>query len=504
MTPLSNCNNLLSAIEQCPPEIIGNVLSQLNKTTGSEGFVNEADIPVIMRYVSNLAITSKKMCELINSPSVTHLFLNSLSDKYQETPEHFAALFNTIGARKWLWNYIREKGDYETYQVIHDIYTVASTILKDAKDTGQSVNCSEKWSSPDSFYKQTKQGFFLYNYKSDFLNYNIYSPPFRVATPFGQIQFFSEGTLPHLISSAFIKKLNATFEKDSDQYSMYKIRQIGEKILPDARFLETSEKERSRMLIGSIWEMLEKNHKGQDPVQKEIEQKNGHIISNSVEKPLFKNLSEVTSWAINLIKTLEAQPLFSINDPLFSTKDYDDISTRVLALNYYEAHRLKSLNGAIQTALEKKKQRGITAFNTNDPINDPTLYEKNPGQGLLLYFSSSNYEPLDLDKLRMHYDYVFENLGLHWTISNLKDYPNLYGSKSEEDYVLFIKKECFFPEELSILKQCSALLGISRFMDCGNTREHSSTDDIQTLYLWVRKDKKEEVLKVLNLKSEAK
>jgi hypothetical protein len=107
MNPLSNQNNYF---ELLPEPIIGHILDQLNIVTGSKGIVNEADISVVMRYTCNLACTSKKMTAKVSHLDATRIFLKSLSNKYGQSCEHFAALLNTIGARKWVWKSIKEIG----------------------------------------------------------------------------------------------------------------------------------------------------------------------------------------------------------------------------------------------------------------------------------------------------------------------------------------------------------------------------------------------------------
>ena len=67
---------------------------------------------------------------------MTRIFLKSLSEKYEGSSEHFVALLDTIGARAQLWDYIKKNGDDKTYQVIQEIYELASDVLKEAKDAG--------------------------------------------------------------------------------------------------------------------------------------------------------------------------------------------------------------------------------------------------------------------------------------------------------------------------------------------------------------------------------
>lgn len=323
-------NNLQNNVEGClleqlPPENFGKILQQLPNVIGSIGVPNEADIPLTMGYMQNLACTSKRIYSYVHDPYITKLFFCSLAKKYCVAPESFAAELNTEAARIFLWNYIKESKLDEDYNVIQNIYSLASSVLQEAKEAEVLFNYFEgrKQSPlPNPLYYQTKSGVVLY----------CNSAPNHIATPFGEIIIFNGGSSSgnsHISASeVFIKRLNATFEKitekdlgitnsnyyeisnslESNQirkinpeefrpihkqdlenkkgsknlildlypgnYSVYKINEIYGKILPEPICHSAGNQMRSFTLVRTVWEMLEKNRLGKDPISKEFNEIN--------------------------------------------------------------------------------------------------------------------------------------------------------------------------------------------------------------------------------------
>lgn len=523
--------------EMLPAPIIGHILDQLNQVTGSKGIVNMADLPVIMRYASNLACTSKKIAAMVSSLTATRTFLKSLSDKYGESREELAALLNTVGTRKWLWNYIKENGDSKTYQVIQDIYDVAFDLVTEAKQAGLEFDCSDERQacpSPNPYYYQTQQGFVLYN---------EYSTPERIATPLGEISIYNlfEGNDSLSVTEVFIRRLNAVFETFvCEQYPLemqdeetiyeieassdtfrevskegmkkitaeelkskkgtqnlivcfrgdssiaYKIRNVKKNELPDVIDYKAGKFMRSYTLITRIWEMLEAHRLGKDPIQKKMELKEIAVQSEDVRKHLFNNISEVVPWAIELVDRLQQQPLFP-------EENFTNGQTKLLVFNHYrDARAIEILNGASKKFLDKGTEWRIDSFGYNFRRS---LNGKNLGFGIELLIQEK-HTPCNIKTLKTAYDLVIKSVSQNWVQSELKDFPTISKKESEEDYILLTKKENVMCKGDGLIMYLADLLGLSHSITCGNEWDDDYSSGV---YLWIRKDSLEKTLKVLNI-----
>jgi hypothetical protein len=538
MTPL---NHQTALFELVPVDIIGNILDQLNRVTGSKGIINDADLPVVMRYARSLACTSKTMASNVHHPDVTDLFLESLSHKYGESNEHLAALLNTTGARQWIWNYIKKKGDDKAYQVIQEIYELASDVLKEAKHAGLKFEYSEGrkgWPGPNPLYYQTKQGFALY----------IDHSPSHLATPFGQITIYGDGVSSGnsllSITEVFIRRLNAVFqhmvgtnslgiggneqiyeiaassgqdtirkisEKEIKQISIeelrnktgtqnlittkqygnctvYTIREVKGKKAPDLIVHDAKNSIRSIELITRIWEMLEANRLGQDPIAKKIEPQQVVSRSESVKNTLFNNISEISQWGIEWVIKLEQQDLFS-------GKTWITDKTKVLVMKHYnDARIIEILNSAAKQFLDKGSERSIHSFGYGN--NCRFLNKKDLGHGIELWIREQSI-PCDIHILKSAYDSVIKSMGQNWVRSELKNYPAILHTESEEDYILFVKQEKIVYEEDVFIRFLADPLDLSQSISCYGSWTDKSVSGI---YLWIKKSHVEKTLAALNIR----
>src|SRR5262249_50312862 len=142
----------------------------------------------------------------VNNTKAVTLLLQSLFEKYEISCEELAAKLNTPGARKWLWDYILINGDDKAYEVIQRIYDMALSIKKEAEVAGLPFHYLETRGYPEPLYHQTKQGFFLF----------IYKTPQFLATPFGKITIYNRGSssdnADFSVAELFIRRLDAIFE----------------------------------------------------------------------------------------------------------------------------------------------------------------------------------------------------------------------------------------------------------------------------------------------------
>lgn len=269
-----------------PKELIGTLLTYTTVTTAR-----------------SLSHTCSALRSMVNSVAVFNI-LGSV-----DSPEHVAAMLNTFTSRQFLWNYIQSSGDFETYQSIQDIRAVVLDIIQKLKNAGFVFNVE---TSNLRFYnftdRQSQKGFKLY-LRSGLL------------TPFGEIKILPNLQSNQLMSRlriALIHRLGSEFEMmkqeegaigniyeysmsletvfDKDSlliensptfnnlkdsvgskklfvsnyfhfYSIYSVKHVDGNPVPE---FQACEKPRSMVLIKRIWEMLELNEKGFDPVTKKI------------------------------------------------------------------------------------------------------------------------------------------------------------------------------------------------------------------------------------------
>ncbi|MBP9841691.1 MAG: hypothetical protein KBC64_04630 [Simkaniaceae bacterium] len=528
-------------IEHLSSESIGIILSQLNLITGSEGILNEADIPVVMRSAMNLACTSKIMYQHVHSVGANRIFLLSLAAKYKKPPEYFAAELDTEGARRFLWDTIQKNGDKKNYEVIQAIYTLITHVKKEAKEAGLAIALSEEESDcppPNPFYCKTQNGFFLFNDGG----------PSYLGTPFGKIALLGvggrfsgcSGYAPFSVSELLIRRLGATFKgltssdfegarcsilavpplateapdtirklshnqvrpiskakmeryKESQIVvetsvcgicSIYQINAINGEALPKAAWPEKEGDTHSHGTITKIWELLEIDSSGSDPCLKPRSRKRARPTCMT-ETASFSTSAEIIPWAISVVDRLKQQPAFSGTGSLLSQP------TKVLVLENLSFARVVEL-------LHKTSQaKGyITTFGLgNYQLDDEDGI--NLGQGIEL---SEDPSEIDLATLSTAYSSILSQIGSHWKFAQLKDYPSIRDIRSEEDYILLMKERPFFREEDTLIQVLASLTGISRFITCSDDWKEEGTPGIQKpRYLWIKKNKFSQVAAVLNL-----
>lgn len=526
---MSSVNNRsgCSPFERLPTSLVGHTIDFLNWMTGSFGIVTSVDIPVIIRKIRCLASTSRSMYTHIRSEEVIRTLLKSLSLKYNQPPENFAVLLPAKSAQKWLWNYIDKKNGYgEAYQIIQAIYHVGCTVLQEAKNEGLTDEDDDFRPEmldlhPNAYYGRTKQGFVFCHDQG----------PSHLATPFGKMPFtaFSSGRFSGIAASeVLIRRLNAVFagmdlakgeqeiheiEASSESLlfreispqdkkkisveeleskkgtqnviegtsyencSAYDIRNVGKELVPAVKWFAPDESQLSYEAIKRIWEMLEDRRKKNlglelsslDPPSS----RHTPVASNRIEKPLFKNVLEVGSSVIELLRKLEDQSISS---------EGGGKRWSLTSLDY--AQLIQALNNLSSLVLSKGLDRLIL----------PYVDRVKSDCGIELWRRPTS---CDLNALQQAYDSVIQNISQNWIQSELKDYPNILHPQSEEDYLLFIKKEKIMNGESDFISRLASQLGLSNSIHCSNSWKNK--DSSAALYLWIKKEKVDEVLKAFNI-----
>ncbi len=87
----------LSDLEKLPDALLGKIAAHLTEITVDDEGINEADIPVIAKYVFRMRCCSKRLNAAVQSQIFNDLFLESLGKKYKKPSEEMAAKLNTVG-----------------------------------------------------------------------------------------------------------------------------------------------------------------------------------------------------------------------------------------------------------------------------------------------------------------------------------------------------------------------------------------------------------------------
>lgn len=517
-----------------PPEMVGNILKYLTVYTGSKGILNDSDVPVIMNYAMNLARTCKQLYASINDPIVTDMFVHALSNKYGQSADHFAALFDTLGARKWLWLFMEKQGLDKAYKIIRHIQDLANNIKKEAKELDFDFVMEDeelRLPEPNFYGDKTDKGFALH-FDSD----SSY-----LSTPFGVIQLFDKrfscDEIPLSVSEIFINRLDAVLESVSNKNksgffeivasdrphklrkitsqmkthitfedviqkkgtqnliinyfsgtSIYKIRKVGDTTLPDLTLYQSSKTQRSWECAVSMWRMLKQQSLGKDPLEKpqserEFEKKLVEF-SRIQTKPIFKDLSDISKWAISQLKLLCRQPL--------SENEYKTFFYKLLESDQDLTRILQAINESSKEFLDNK----LSTF-----VNSIELYNHQNFWGSRLILSDINKIDIDFDTLEKAYEKAVKNqVSFGWKRATLEEYPDTKCHCSEEEFDLFVKdarnsRYCLLMWLVERLGHRNHLY-FSYIWKKGSTREFD--------FLWIKKDKLDFVFEILKLDSSLK
>ena len=513
---MDSINQQICGFDICSNEIIGNILGQIVHVTTSS-ILNKKDIPVIFRNASRLSITCKSIFAKVEDLTTTDIFLKSLSEKYGEPYEYFAARFDTLTCRKWLWKMIQRNGDFETYRAIQDIAKIILGIVEEA-DSAKIRFAVNDWRLNYYTDLQTVKGFSLM----------IYQAPHYIITPFGRMKIFEGGSFfdrksnsrepSRLISALFIQRLDAVFNRvqtDSDyieitttnsnalkEIEITDIKKLcyedvqnkkgtkklivcdetGRPTFYDVRNVNgqhfdapiKNDNKRSSKLINRIWELLEKNRQGFNPIIKEI---NIDEIESS-SKPLFQNILEVVFFASDIAKQIDAQPILTPpNGWYFKTLKWKDNSAEAL----FEVELLMEIN---KLSYDLLKGSGWDIGRINYGIL---------GEGFQL-----SYQPhrryCKTEFLQKNYLDLIKEIGSNWLKTNLKNQPLKKPKLSEEEYFLFEKKVILKYDEFYLIKLLAKALNLSKAI--------IPQYDVNRTFLWIKKDQKLQVFKAFNMQQD--
>ncbi len=446
-----------------PPEIIGAIMAQLNVVTGSQGIVNKADIPVVMKYVANLACTCRTLAEKVNNVHATKIFLNSLSEKYGKSCERLAVMLNTPVARMWLWEQIQQNGDAKSYQVIQSIYDLTAAVLVEAKEKGFHCKMKEAridWPTPSPNNCQTRQGFVLY----------LEGYPDGIGTPFGWVKLYSYGSTDvaseNFVIGTIMKRLKCVLHKEA---GVYKIQEVNSEMMPPVLWHEKhAHTKRSYDLIMRIWDMLEAHRLGRDPVEKIAQP----IVSLPVCPLQLDSILQIPQWGIEVVEKVAAQPLVFLKEEIHGLQ-------RRLEFNSDLARLLEVVNGASRQFLTKN-----------------TCWSLHSSDFGIEFWGYNERNPCSLQILKEAYESVIQLVGKNWVRASLRDHSDILFTQSEEEYILFVKPEEAFVGEAGFIVLATNVLGLSGKVHCSNDYKGERSSG---LYMWIEKAHVDKALRAFNI-----
>lgn len=535
-------------LDAMPLEVIGLICSHLNNQIGTQGFVNEADLPIVMKNVHRLASVNKKLQGTVYSVVATNVLIDSLAQRFQMAPLDVAAKIKTKGGQAWLKKYVHDSGDYELFQAVQEIFSICRKISEQVKPYGVSVDDGQEgWPGVNAYHGQTKQGLIL----------SIGTYPDQLCTPWGYAKLFGRGSCSghlgfEIVSQELFKKITARFEGISDgSYStdvvkhyeqkqeimvhstnsksfkdcfqeiskeevetkkgqqvliksnycgvdsVYKINAIGNQELPEPEWL-SQQKYRSYKAMNAVWKIMDNEFHGRP---EGFEKK--WTSSYTHEKPvriypapyqIVPNLHVVTMHqAVAQYVQLAARVA---NQPDFIGKGCITRSAKVLPCeNSDDARIVEILTSNVNNLLPKENQWHFHWFGCGNHqlyINEQCL-----GDGLELWGYKDN-QPCSIEFLETKYQEILNKFQIGWQQAQLIDNQDILHTESEEEWYLFCKHRDLSEEDL-FMRVLASKFKLDKKISCHNSWRNDKKHEKNEMYLWIRKDAFDQVKDVLGL-----
>lgn len=465
----------MTTLATLPVGLTNHIMQYLVSDTVTREVANEADLPYVLKYVSNLGLTCKALDQKIASFAGTKALLGALSTKFGETPEYFAGVLNTRAARRWMYVHLQTNGDKETYRSLRDIHKTALEIHK-VINTLSPQNCTTihfeyigernsviirpiffvvDWAGITlrtrfgaiklmEFHGCSRDTRLLYLEQLIHRSNAVFDSVGGSCSMGGyQARIFSAYTLCRKTTPQVVNiNPSETKNLDPDQLAEYKHKPTAAlptisgdyaayKILKDQAVLDVQIVNRGERALKMIWEMLECEYEGGNALTKEI-----NISYLDPHRPYRKKLERAPN-------------------PIY--RSLDDV-LRYFTINGNEdAHRMYQLMGEGASALSSKNPK----FKEDKQIDRKIL------------------------------SYAVKN----WEKASYKDYPNVLQTESEEEFTLFIKRERLFRDEYILLRCLANLMGIRDYFSCHADwrKVHHGEEDKLPLYVWIHNSKIQEI-----------
>lgn len=531
-------------LDAMPSEIIGLICGHLNHQIGTQGFVNEADFPIVMKNVSRLASVNKKLHETVHSVVATNLLIESLAKRFVMAPLDVAAKIKTKGGQAWLKKYVHDSGDYELFKVVQQIFAICREISEQVTPYGVSIgDGQEACPGVNPYYYQTRQGFMLI----------IDTYPDRLCTPWGEAQLFGGGSCRgglgfDIISQELLKRITAHFEEILDDMygfkyyeqkkeiipeitnqrsfkdcfqeiskdameekkgqqilikssfcgvkSFYAIKAIGNQELPEPELLDQQEY-RSYEAMNAVWEIMENQFHGRPEEFEEESLFNTDEKSERIYPAPYQVVPNVHLATMHQAAEQYAQLAARVvNQPIFTGKGCINSSAKILPCeNSDDARILEILTKNANNLLPKENQWHLHWFGFC--IDQLYIYEESLGEGLALWGYKDN-QPCALELLQLKYKEVLHIFQVGWQQAQLIDYQDILYIQSEEEWYLFCKHSHLEEEDLFI-RILTSKFKLDKKMTCHNSWRNNKKHEKNEMYLWIRKDAFDQVKDILGL-----
>lgn len=439
------------SIDTSSPALLGHIALHLTKDLGAQELPNKADIPVILKQISNLAVTCRALNRRVNKLTIFNQVFTALTDRYKIAKWHFVSHYNHKVSRRYIRFIIKEGKYHRAYRRLQEIFQIIRDTFTELKLTPEANFDKER-----NLVTKTSHTFWL-----------VFRPNgTELSSPLGtfHISLGPPNTIERL---ALIRRLHATFSEKHLGGSCLEIQQPADgKIrepLPEEIHERTEEEVLAR--LGSQNLICDSNHwscytipyrhsdvklfTSQEMIQriwyhfenKRHPQPTPVTPTPSNPAPRFASLKDVIAWLNETTESLLRAP---ISPPLGALEPPSKKIFLPLELSSF-----------------------FCSF-SNNPLN-PDYFSINGISGIILVRKPKQ---LFTNTMNNFYTDQISNALCGWKKSTVAENPKLNNIRSEMEYQLYIKEL-----NHSLFKSLIQFLGLE---DCVTTSCNA---------IWIRKNK---------------
>lgn len=534
-------------LDTMPSAMLGKILGYVCDQVGTQGMINKADLPVIVKNITHVASVNHNLRDHVNSLLVTNMVIESMAQRFKMQPLDVAAVMKTKGAQAWLHHYVHTSGDYELFKAVQDIFAICRDLCEQVKPYGVFIDDGQiDQPGVNPYHEQMKQGLQIVINSSS---------PDRLCTPWGQARLldctYSSGS--YIVRQEFLKKITAYFESvgneffDSDhpQYyeqrqeiilgteehplfqdyfdeiskdqanakkgqavliisdlcgvgSIYGIRAVNGRQLPEPT-TQSRDAYKSYESCHLLWQIMDNEYHGR-PL--DFKEKSAVVDDESDNAPAliypagYQEFPEVAITHINQISQQYAGLAARVTQqPQFTGRGCSVKNAKVLPCQSRDDSLIVHIltDNANQT-LPQEQQWFLKEF-----LGNRFSIEGNPLQTGLQLWMNTDRVPCDITTLQEKYSEIIAQLQVGWQPAKLIKHQDILHTQSEEEYALFRKKRRLRTEE-GLLSCIACKFHIDKKIDCHsswcNDPRNNRRDD---MYLWIRKDALNQVVDMLGL-----
>lgn len=519
-------------LETTSSDVFGMLLLHTIKSIGTPELVNKKDIPVIVKNLKALSCASKSLNKKVHDPKIVKQIINGISRRFKIDPMETIGFVTLPIARIWLEKHIQESGEYETFKSLQRLINIKDDVLAEFEPHGLELFPCHEYPPLDYSSKQTEQGLVL----------TIDSYTDGVVTPWGIFSFGNGGCCQSgdysfdCFSKAFLKRLHASFAKDSPTHSEKKAENRGYSWGSESKgdyYLGHWEKKLTKdealAYIGSeelIWHTLcghktlynirgikgESNDFPEPKMGEKSQRRNpntNRMIWKVLEDRYFKETGLMR--AVPLEGQGRSPSLFRSIDSAVDT--YCQLLAKVAAQPVFESKELCSSNVKLHQELPISSEHDGNIMHalceeTETVLQDrawkirhasPQFIEGDYCIALTQNLSRKNVR-CSLAEMKHNVKLVLKRMTTYWSLSCLVDYPQIEHVESEEEWYLLIKPRVH--GESSLIDHFALAFGLESNVKCSNFWYASNGEAYlcDMLYLWIKKSVYEDVMRLFGFK----